>query len=218
MWSYESLFTPTITDEFMIIGKQFLEDQLKLIKSNKWKPYDNTGKVLLEELHISNSNISAIKASMVYHVKKHDDIERIADMMYSSSLKEKKKMYDEIIKNDIIKEIDNNNMIIHSQFNSPIGFGFIKPREFVALKSRMLLDDGSYLITACSINYQDIPFSPGFVRGIGRTAMLISSLGDTQFKITKVDHMDPKGWIPSHLINKLKGKNGKRLERIKAYL
>jgi hypothetical protein len=220
-WSYDTLYTPKNDKDSKNFGEKVLKEMLTMINSNGWEVFSRTDKVLLEETSVKDSNISAVKGTIVF-TNKNKSFEYFVNSLYSSLFVEKKKIYDELISNKAIRIIDENNVIVHSQFAAPSGIiaGLIPiaPREFVVLKSRQVLEDGSYLITAHSINYYLIPFSKGFVRGVVKTGMLITQLGDNKIRVIKVDHLDPKGWIPSAVINFIKAKSRFRLIGMMTYL
>jgi hypothetical protein len=57
------------------------------------------------------------------------------------------------------------------------------------------------LIGIQSINDQSYPFDTNSVRGVSHSGILIEPFSETQLKVVSVDHLDPKGWVPSYMVN-----------------
>jgi len=205
-WKYDELPTPLTKEDYLNLADQATAEKMEWINSDGWEFMQNNNGVLLEQKPLEGSNISVVKASATLT---NVDFNTLFHNLYQPTLQERKKLYDEILTNDLIKEKDENNKITHSKFQGPTG---ITSREFVTLKTKKAINDG-YLICVHSINDENIPFTENFVRGTTRCGTLITP-NDNGIEVITVEHVDPKGWIPTVIINQFKGKVGQRLTRM----
>jgi hypothetical protein len=143
------------------------------------------------------------------------DFEQVVKILYSPTKGERKKVYKESIDHKVIQTFGSTYHIGYSLFEAPYT---VTNRAFLALRSVALLDDGSYIISIRSINRKDVPFDTNYVRGISNCDIHIS-LAEIEgnpncVKIVSVDHIDPKGWIPTYIINSFKSRAGEFLNNI----
>ena len=213
-WSYVELQTPKTVDEIQKTSRYFLDKMKRLLLSVGWNKESNTNGTTMESRSISNSNVLMTRCTRTFDgVAKFDDF---TDELFDSSLEKKQKIYVDMLENKVLQDIDDNNHIVLSRFKAPFP---TSRREFVMLKSREVLEDGSHLITSCSINYEGTPFSTGFVRGAAMTGMLVTPLLDeNKIKVVKIDYVDPKGWIPAFVLNWVKGKSIENINKMQGYL
>jgi len=207
-YKYDELPTPATIEEFVEIANNATAQRLiwlyggfhegwKIIHANNDHEHTNDGKYLfIEELKVLSSKIDIVKASSILE---NVDINDIIRFYYNCDLTEKQKVDPDIMRHDHLQTITDNIQIYHSQYKTPFG---ITNREFVAMRILTPLDNGGFLITIHSINRQDVPFNNNFVRGISNSGTLLIPKPDGKIQITTVDHIDPKGWIPSMIVNK----------------
>ncbi|AYV77273.1 MAG: START domain containing protein [Barrevirus sp.] len=214
-WKYDNLSTPREVKEYENVKRDIIKTTLDWTDSNDgWTHFGIVDDVTLESREIPGSGITATRGTMIFN---GNNFNKFVDSLFESSDESKKKIFEDMESNTIVRTIDNDNVVIHSQFRAPPTISW---REFVTLKSRTVLNDGRHVITATSINDQDVPFTKGYVRGIVVSGMVVTppSNGNNSIKIVKVEHVDPKGWLPVSLINMMKGKVGKTLAKMPIYL
>lgn len=212
-WKYDELPTPLKPEDYAKIRELTIKRTLNWVDSNdNWSFFSTVDGVTLESRPVSNSSITVTRGTMTF---KCNDFNKFVDHLFESSDESKKKIFEDMEANKIVKELDKDNMIVHSQFRAPPTVSW---REFVVLKSRVVLQDGRHIITAVSINDKNVPFTDGYVRGVAISAMVVTNNKDGTIKLVKVEHVDPKGWLPVTLINMLKGKVGKTLAKMPVYL
>jgi len=214
-WKYDDVSTPMSAADYESLRTSTLKTVLHWTDSNKnWEHFGVVDGVTLESKHVRNSGVTATRGTMVF---KGTNFNQFVESLYESSDESKKKIFEDMEANKVVKNLDANNMIVHSQFRAPPTISW---REFVVLKSRQVLDDGRHVITAVSINDKSVPFSDGYVRGVAISGMIVTPPkdGNNLIKVVKVEHVDPKGWLPFALINMLKGKVGKTLAKMPVYL
>jgi hypothetical protein len=208
------LQTPITFAEFRKAGESFLAEMKRLLLSTDWNRETETAGTTLESRSMPNSNVQ-----MIRYTRTFDDVGKFHDFveeLYDSSLEKKQEIYVDMLENKMLHHVDDNNHVVLSQFKAPFP---TTNREFVMLKSRDVLDDGSHLITSRSINFAEVPFSSGFVRGAGKTGMLITPLHtEDKIRVTKIDYVNPKGWIPSFILNWVKGKSIENIDKMEGYL
>lgn len=213
-WSYEELQTPTTPTDYQTASRSFLDEMKGLLLSTDWNKESKTDGTTMESRSVPGSNVQMTKCTRTFNgVDKFGDF---TDELYDSTLANKQRIYVDMLENKILHDAGDDGHVVLSQFKAP--FPTAK-REFVMLKSREVLDDGSHLITSCSINHEQAPFSSGFVRGAAKTGMLISPLYDAdKIRVTKIDYVDPKGWIPSFILNWVKGKSIENINKMQGFL
>jgi hypothetical protein len=206
------LETPTTTEDYLTLSEKVVSQMTDWLNSNNWNSFHNTDKVTLESRPMDESQIDAQKGTVILT---GSDFDGLANKLFNPTFEERKKVYDEVLLEKVLHVINENNIVVQTQFSAPWP---VVPREFVVLKTRTILGDDSQLITAHSINYPDLPPSSGCVRGIVRTGMLVTNLGNNQIKVTKVEHVDPQGMIPTEIVQAKQRKNAHRLDAMKGYL
>jgi len=104
----------------------------------------------------------------------------------------------------IIEELDGDHGIVLSLYTA--GVPLIAEREFLFLESRTTTEDGVYMITAFSVERDDVP-NPYFksaVRAITiNSGSYIKRIDDEHAWVAYVVQIDPKGWIPTFVVNKV---------------
>eukprot|EP01112_Ceratiomyxa_fruticulosa_P022134 TRINITY_DN8021_c0_g1_i2.p1 TRINITY_DN8021_c0_g1~~TRINITY_DN8021_c0_g1_i2.p1 ORF type:complete len:253 (-),score=61.70 TRINITY_DN8021_c0_g1_i2:127-885(-) len=103
---------------------------------------------------------------------------------------------------EVIERIDDQHSIFLSRFKAP---PLIKNRDFLYIEYDGKGDDGeTYLCVAYSIERDDVPPDPNFVRGvIYATGYIYKPVeGDpSKSHLTYIVHVDPKGWLPVMVVN-----------------
>jgi hypothetical protein len=164
-------------------------------------------KVILEEKNVEWSAISVVRASAIIKGKTSKEI---AYAIYNLSFEERKKLLDDLMSYEIIETIDNDSHIVLARYRAPWG---VSNREFLTHRGFFNIDN-DYVITTCPIEHEKAPINPNFVRGTNDGIMYIKYIDENSTKIITVDHIEPKGWVPSYLVNSYKSKAAKRLQAI----
>lgn len=206
------LKSPQTTNEFLDHGSEIMLDMSTLLNSEGWSQFHNTENVTVESKQIEGSYLPALKGSVVL---KGSNFSGLTSKLFNPTFEERKRVYDEVISEKVLQIIDDDNIVVLTQFAAPWP---VYPREFLVLKSRKRINKDNQLITAQSIDYPTVPQSSGFVRGIVRTGMMVSNLGNNQIKVTKVDHIDPQGAIPTEIVKAKQIKSAYRLDAMQGYL
>jgi len=133
----------------------------------------------------------------------------------------------------VVESPDEDHDVIHCRYN--LDTPLVSDREFVYLENRKRYDDGKLVVLAFSIPRDDIALLPGCVRGeIVTTGFVIENaelseshkqeLATTESKVefeclvTYVVQVDPKGWLPTWLINFVAGNEPLCLDRIRNFI
>lgn len=206
--SYDELPTPISAKDFMDLSRDLIREKIDWINSDGWEVIHDEDGIIIEERAIEGSDIELVRASSVLTgVNYHELIE----LAYNSSIEERKKVSDDIIDHEVLDYIADNIHVCISKYEAPIG---ITNREFVNLRTHKPLSTEKHVIVVHSINYDKAPSDSDYIRGTNRNGVLFEKLNDSAVKITTVDHVDPKGWIPAIVINAFKKKAGIRIKKI----
>jgi len=75
-------------------------------------------------------------------------------------------------------------------------------RDFCLENLVVMLDEGTVLSLAQSVERLDVPEKPPFVRGtVLASGYLAKSIGQNRCELTYVVQVDPKGWLPKWVVN-----------------
>jgi len=210
-WKYDNLPTAATNDDVITIANSAMAQRIEWFNGKYetgWAPFFENQNIKIEQLQLVGSDIHVVRCTATL---KNVDINNIVKYFYNAELAEKKVVDPDIKYHKVVKQIDENIHISHSQYDTPFP---ISNREFVAIRNVQQVDN-MFVISIQSINYNDVPFTKGFVRGSSNCGTLLMPIeGSTDVKIITVDHIDPKGWIPTAVINKYKMKTATRIERI----
>mmetsp|Transcript_14824 Transcript_14824/g.40683 ORF Transcript_14824/g.40683 Transcript_14824/m.40683 type:complete len:358 (-) Transcript_14824:64-1137(-) len=84
-------------------------------------------------------------------------------------------------------------------FKMPMGIPY---RDFCLENLVVMLDEGTVLSLAQSVERLDVPEKPPFVRGtVLASGYLAKSIGQNRCELTYVVQVDPKGWLPKWVVN-----------------
>jgi hypothetical protein len=214
-WSYPELETPLKDEDFVAIANKSFEERLAWINGTEadgWTLFHEEEGVKVYELELPGSSVHVVKA-----VGEMDDmnIDTLWPMVFNAPLEEKKKISEDIVNNVVLKDINADLNLTLVQYSANVAG--ISGREFVQLRAHKQLDNGAHFVTVTSVNYEPQPFSEGYVRGVVRSGSLLTPIAGTRkVAIVNVDHVDPKGWIPTMVVNMFKKKASSRVLKLQA--
>jgi StAR-related lipid transfer protein 10 len=120
---------------------------------------------------------------------------------------------DNMLSGIVIEQLNATNEVGYYAAKSP---GPISNRDFVNQRVwRADADKGEWLIINWSVQHDDYPEKKGFVRAqsiLSGYMMRRSANGGTDF--TFVSQTDPKGWIPTWVVNSVTGKLAPRVAKM----
>ena len=203
---------PQTLEEYKKLQLRVFNQMTSWLNSDGWEPFYEAKNVVLECSPMEGSSIKAQKGTVILSGSKFD---QFTEKLFNPPFDERKKIYPEIQSEVIIKHIDKDTFVSHTKFNAPWP---VYPREFLVIKARKVLDDGSQLITAYSIEDPDVDVTYGFVRGALQTGMIVKKLPGDRVQVVKVEHIDPCGSIPTSLVQEKQMKNAYRMATMQAYL
>eukprot|EP00339_Tiarina_fusa_P015843 CAMPEP_0117023768 /NCGR_PEP_ID=MMETSP0472-20121206/17710_1 /TAXON_ID=693140 ORGANISM="Tiarina fusus, Strain LIS" /NCGR_SAMPLE_ID=MMETSP0472 /ASSEMBLY_ACC=CAM_ASM_000603 /LENGTH=205 /DNA_ID=CAMNT_0004729991 /DNA_START=70 /DNA_END=687 /DNA_ORIENTATION=- len=131
---------------------------------------------------------------------------------------ESRKSWDELfIEGNVVRELDDAHQIIHFKFKSPSMM--VTNRDFVMARAVKRNDDGVILSNHVSVVVDDCPDAKGFVRGdVFASGYWIKPNGDGTSTVAYVVQIDPKGWIPTAIVNVVAKKQPLVLAKMRDFL
>ncbi len=142
------------------------------------------------------SDINAIRTSCVL---RNVNIHKVIKCIFAPSFEERKAIYDKLVSYESIEDVRPEIVVARSRFSAPFG---ITPREFLMMRSLGQLEDSTYVISVRSINRQDVPFDPNYVRGVSNSDIYLFPIDETRdVRVVSCDFVDPRGWIPTYVVN-----------------
>lgn len=206
-WSYDDLKTPKTNEEMIAVADNALEVLQKKLTSteDEWIFMSDEDDILLEEFDSSESGIVCVRASVVLD---NPDLERLLQDQFNPTANTRRQVYQELIDHKVIKQIDDNIVLSYSRYKSPT---MVTNRDFICLWSRKKIKE-NWLFSVESINFEEQPFCSDYVRATTSCGSMIEPLGDNKYKLTMIEHIDPRGWVPAFVTNLFKGKVAERVK------
>jgi hypothetical protein len=210
-WKYENIPTPKTDEDYKKLIDAVFNQRLRWIKDYpRWNKIEDRNDLTLREIYVNNSDFPIYCTSGILHNVNIDDI---AKLFYNSEYEEKKVIFEDLISQEItnLKEIKNAH-VINSKYSASFG---VSNREILGVKAIRKYDTGGYFIVVQSINKESIPFSNLYVRAIAQCATVLRPINDDKdVEIININHIDPKGWIPSFLVTMFRNKQFTSIEKI----
>jgi len=205
-WHYDGLPTPTSEEEYQIFSDEALDSvQNSVSIDGEWISIDAIiTRVCIEEKSVDGSDITSIRTRTTLE---NVSIEEIVKCIHSPTFDERKQVYDKLIFHEVVKEITPDIVVTRSRFSAPFP---VTDREFLTMRSMKKLEDGSYVVSVRSINDESVPFDENYVRGESNSDIYIFPVDGTKNNvgIISVDNIDPKGWVPTFVVNSHKSSAG----------
>lgn len=199
-WKYDELPTPTNEAEMMEVlekEKQVRLDWMNGTADDGWNDYATIDDVKIEVLTIPDSAIYVVRANGIL---KNVNMDAVFDAYLHGGMEERRKVNNDIASHEMLFQVETNEecYVTYDSFNTPVG---IANREFVCLRNKEQNPDGSHFVVVQSINWEPKPVQSGHVRGTMRSGRLFKPLEDGNWHMTIVDHVEPRGKIPSFVVN-----------------
>jgi hypothetical protein len=113
-----------------------------------------------------------------------------------------------------VSKVDDTLMVNFARFAVPYP---LTERCFVLAKSIKRNPDGTILIVQASINHPDFKYDPNMVRGVVYVSGYLLTPADGKTKMVRITQLDPKGNIPTWVVNMFKGKAAKGVHQLRTY-
>lgn len=123
-------------------------------------------------------------------------IEKIYDVL--ADREHRKDWVDRLSLNKELAKVNDNEVIVYQSFNLPWP---IANRDFVYKAKSQRTDDDTVVITLASTEYEEAPETIGVRAHLYHSKYVLKSLGPKQTKVMVEIHTDPKGSLPSWLVN-----------------
>jgi hypothetical protein len=205
-WIYDELPTPITSADSYELAIIASKQNIKLtLETDGWVLYGEYDGSIIEVHKVEGSDIKAVRATRVISDINFDEV---VDYMFNQTYEKRKILYEELEEYNIVKTFDNTLHIAYTRFKSP--FFAVAGRDFLALRHLCDIADGK-LIVVRSVNMESYPHDSKAVRGISNCSTYVQKVGNNQIKIITIDYIDPKGSVPSWIINSYVKKAGKRL-------
>lgn len=213
-WKYPDLQTPITTADFESLAHDVLLQREKNINSNsnEWslvKKYENPD-ILIEQQAVPNSNVTMIRVTSYVNLTHTKTFDSILQRIYDPTFEQRKELVDSIVAYEKYKTITNTINIAKTEAKCPP----ITNRVFVALRTYKQTSTGGYLIGIQSINDESQYFDDNYIRGVSNCGISLEPISADQIKIVSVDHIDPKGWVPTMLTNSFKETAGDWIKKL----
>jgi len=128
---------------------------------------------------------------------------------------ERKHEWDEmLLESTLVQEFESDLRVLYNRFHAPWP---VSERDFVFASKKYIEDSGSILVVGCSVD-AGVPERNKTVRGeILASGFYIEKLSETRCRVTYLVNVDPKGSLPTWLVNKMSGKQCNNLIKIRDF-
>eukprot|EP00824_Muranothrix_gubernata_P004215 TRINITY_DN15389_c0_g1_i3.p1 TRINITY_DN15389_c0_g1~~TRINITY_DN15389_c0_g1_i3.p1 ORF type:complete len:230 (-),score=37.40 TRINITY_DN15389_c0_g1_i3:82-717(-) len=96
---------------------------------------------------------------------------------------------------------DADHSVIHIAFKAPSSF--VTNRDFVIMKGFHTFEGGVRVLSTVSTSHQDVPEKKPYVRGWTWAGFVAFPMSDTECEAVYVLELDPKGWVPGWVSEKV---------------
>ena len=215
-----------IINDFIAIA---LGDQYDDIEDNniEWTKHKTNDKdIKIDHAYIKKANIMTVRSSVtvpVSYLEFHDFVDAQKDGIFEAI----KKCDDMCIEIGAVNRYDNDRCLVYSAYNAPVP-KIIYPRDFCYLKSRRLCKQYNntphdLCVDVCySVNDK----FPGYVvlnkdrvrAQLFMAGLLFERLDDNLSRAYYIIQLDPKGWIPTWIVNLTAPQQGYNIKWVRDYL
>jgi len=156
------------------------------------------GKVQVWDAKSRDSSINIVK---LVAVLSNTDPLVMYDVLHDPDYR--KEWDDNMVEGYLIEQLDANNDVGYYSAKAPVAL--VSARDFVNERSWRVKEDLEYLIMNHSVVHPKLPEQKGFVRANSiMTGYLVRrNTTGTGCTLTYITQTDPRGWIPSSLMNQL---------------
>jgi len=182
-------------EENLAKGERAFEEVLKLATTEEgWAHSTEKDGVNIYRRYVEGSDIAMMKG-IARLPASADKVLALTDNLSG------RKEWDELlIDAEVLQVFDEHHRIAHLKFKSP-SFG-VSNRDFILAYSTKKNDDGTILVSAVSTEHPHGVEVKGFVRGeILSSGYYIKPISDNESECVYIVQLNPKGWVPTMVVN-----------------
>lgn len=200
----------TVRDErgVNIVLSEIHYEVLDLLKDCHFHRITEEKDIQLEEYIKQGSSISTLKTTSILRV----NISKLCNLLYNPTLDEKRQYDVNMLNQKIIRRFEDGKEIILLHLKSPSKF--INDREILYVKKR-IIEEGYILILFKSVDIEEVKVKNGFIRGNISGCYYLENMNDNEVKMISIVTFDPKGWIPSFILNFFKNNEIQKMKKLK---
>eukprot|EP00128_Syssomonas_multiformis_P001309 Colp12_sorted_trinity150504_noHs@14244 len=197
-WSVKELLTPEEIKLHISTASAAVDEVLKISKDENWQVECSKDDDVVYSMYKNGSKIFKYEASFNATSKE------VFDIVYYNT--EKQPEWNSTVTDyQVLRTLDEDTDITWVIATEALG-GVISSRDFVNLRQKRILEDGTYFNCGVSVAYSGKPDTPGMVRGINREGgYIIIPTSETTCKMLWILDTDLKGWIPRFVIDQATG-------------
>jgi len=196
--------SPTTVKDYEDLAARCLQECLQLAEDKEGWTTINHGRdssIRLLDKTQPGSPVNIIKTEGILDCSPSELIEAVGtnDLSLRRQWDRDLKVY------DIIEDITPEISVLYQVYNAPFP---VQDRDFVAIKAKKLLPDGTWVTYGTTINHDKKPPVETCVRAVGMSALFIRPIPGMLYKCmtVRIARLDPMGMIPKFVINMSKKK------------
>jgi len=216
-WKVDGLESPTTDDELKALCDKNFEEIINFCEddSDDWTFFHESPPVSLYSCAIDGWAIKAIKSK----ARMQGSPEEIIHLVWGATLEERKE-YMDVVELERLKSMGPDSDVVYLNHAAPAPG--VSSRDFVLLRCMRPLENDSdkktLVYASISINLEEKPFTKA-TRGATKSGMMVTESDEEGYcDVVMVNLVDPKGWVPSFVVNAFSKSAAQKLIDIDKYL
>ena len=195
--------------DYMLKAREKVSDAIQLSSNDGWDSVKEKDGIGLWKMKADDSNINIMKRFMTINasLKKVVDFYRDPDGIKSVNKK--------VIENYTVAEVNKNVRIMRREVKGNL---LVSNRDICLFWYLIELTDGSIAISMFSVEHDKVPKTKAVRAELDIGFLLLKPVSDSSTSVLSIIRLDPKGSIPTSLVNKMSKKQHEEFENIKKLL
>ena len=193
----------------MIKARENIQEAMELSQSDGWDSVKEKGGIGLWKRKSTDSSINVIKRSMDVDASVEDILKFYKDPEGIKSVNKK------VIENYVAVPLTDSCRIMRREIKGSL---LVSNRDMCIFTNTIKLTDGSIAISMFSVEHDKVPKTKAVRAVLDIGLMYLKPISETSTSMLSLVRFDPKGSIPSSLVNKMAKKQHEEFENIKKLL
>lgn len=193
----------------MLKARENLQEAFELTEAEGWESVKEKGGIGLWKKKATDSSINIIKRSMEVDVPLQDVLSFYKDPEAIKSVNKK------IVENYVVHSFNDTCKLIRREIK---GGMLVSNRDLSIFSNAIHLTDGSVAISMFSVEHDKVPKTKAVRAVLDIGLIYLKPVSESSTSVLSCIRFDPKGSIPTTLVNKMAKRQHEEFENIKKLL
>ena len=193
----------------MLKARESIQEAYDLSKADGWESVKEKGGIGLWKMKSTDSNINVVKRTMEVNVPIDDVVKFYRDPDAVKSVNKK------VIENYVAVPLTDNAKIVRREIKGSL---LVSNRDICIFWNLINLTDGSIAMCMFSVEHDKVPKTKAVRAVLDIGLILLKPTSESSTSVLSLIRFDPKGSIPTSLVNKMAKKQHEEFENIKKLL